>query len=83
MGVTFKGIKQGGYVRRLNTPCPLYVLRRRKYYDVLTKLDISMVFYTFSLDEEAQKMCIITTPFGLVFMLHSLICWYYYYLVMD
>ena len=41
------------------------VLRRRKGYEFLTKLDISMMFYTFALDEEAQKMCTIVTSFGL------------------
>ena len=40
------------------------VLRRRKGYEFLTKLDISMLFYTFALGEEAQKMCTIVTPFG-------------------
>ena len=37
-------------------PTPISdVLRRRKGYEFLTKLDISMVFYTSALDEEAQK----------------------------
>ena len=40
------------------------VLHRRKGYEFLTKLDISMMFYTFALNEEAQKMCTIVTPFG-------------------
>ena len=47
-------------------PFPLIedMLRKRKGYKYFTKLDISMCFYTFRLDEESSNLCVITTPFG-------------------
>ena len=54
-------------VKRTQYTLPIItnVLRRRKGYEFLTKLEISMMFYTFALDDGAQKMCTIVTPFGL------------------
>ena len=34
-------------------------------FKFITKLDISMGFYTFELNQNAQKLCVISTPFGL------------------
>ena len=40
-------------------------MQKRAGLKHITKLDISMDFYTFELDEKAQKYCVISTPFGL------------------
>ncbi|MEL6629656.1 MAG: hypothetical protein AAFQ92_29505, partial [Bacteroidota bacterium] len=40
------------------------VLRRQSKYQFFTKIDISMCYYTFQLDEASSNLCIIITPFG-------------------
>ena len=41
------------------------ILERRKRYKYVTKLDLSMCFYTYVLDDESKMYCTISTPFGL------------------
>ena len=54
-------------IRRKVYPLPRTqdILRRRKNYRYLTKIDLSMCYYTYELDDESKDLCTIATPFGL------------------
>jgi hypothetical protein len=41
----------------------MHILHKCSGYKFFTKLDFSMQYYTFELDEENQNLCITITPF--------------------
>lgn len=50
---------------RAQLPTIKDMLERLRSYKYLTLIDISMQYYTFELDEESSKLCVIMTPFGM------------------
>ena len=41
------------------------IMQKRAGFSFITKIDLSMGFYTFEVDAAARKLCVISTPFGL------------------
>ena len=61
----FRGLNKA--LKRKAYPLPRMgdILQRRRKYKYVTKLDLSMQYYTFQLDEESRQLCTMATPFGL------------------
>ena len=61
----FRGLNKA--LKRKVWPMPLIseLLAKRSGYQFMSKIDISMQYYTFELDEESKDICTIATSFGL------------------
>ena len=55
-----------GNLRRRTYPLPQIqgVLHRQPGYKNFTKIDLSMCYYTFELDDASKELCVNLTPFG-------------------
>ena len=58
--------KLNAAIKRVHYPLPKIqdIFERRRNYQFFTKIDISMQYYCFHLDEESSWYCVLVTPFG-------------------
>ena len=61
----FRGLNRALRRKVYHLPRIQDVLRRRRGYTYVTKIDLTMCYYTYRLDEESSQRCTIATPFGL------------------
>lgn len=54
------------YIDRLQYPLPRVqeIVQQQRPYTFITKIDVSMQYYTFRLDAQSSEYCTIVTPFG-------------------
>ena len=52
------------HAKKYPFPIVTDLLRKRAGYKFFSKLDLSMQYWTFELDEESKDLCTIVTPFG-------------------
>ena len=60
----FRALNEQMEQRHCPLPKIMDIMNRRGKYKHFTKIDLSMMYYCFELDEESKKLCTIITEFG-------------------